>query len=655
MVVHFFYILLAILGLSFLIFIHELGHYWMARRQGMRVEVFSIGFGKAITSWMRKGVRWQLGWLPFGGYVKIAGQERPEIEPQAGAEPADSFYAKTPLARIKVAFMGPFVNLLFAFAVFAALWQMGGREKNFSEFTHVIGWVDPKSELFAQGLRPGDQVIAYNGHPFETATDSLYAPMLSGETISILAAKVDYNSGEKRPVEYQVKTYPHPAILEKGFKTSGILASANYLIYNRLPGGRENPIPEGAPLQNSGIQYGDRIVWVDGERIFSSTQLDHLLNDHRALLTIERGGKKLLTRVPRVQVQELKLDPEFKEELIDWQFESKLNGTKLQKLFAIPYTLNNEAVVQGPVKFIEKEIQEQAFPEIPYYDLEKPLQKGDKILAIDNVPIQHPAQLLNALQSHSILIIVERGEVAKKISWKEADQQFDQEFSAKDLEKIVATIGAKQPLQTSGKLVLLKPVEPKMRSQFQLSPEKQAWITAEFLENKKKIEKVEDPELRTKLLHELESGEKRLLLGMPMVQDEKVNFNPGPLTLFKSVFEQIWQLLTGLFKGSFRAKWMGGPIGIVQLVYDNWLHGVREAIYWLGAISLNLGFLNLLPIPVLDGGTILISLFEMVTGRKLSPKTLEKIVIPFAVLLIGFFLYLTYNDLMRLFGGFLPW
>ncbi len=65
MIINLIYILLAILGLSFLIFIHELGHYWMARRVGMRVETFAIGFGKPIYSWVRDGVKWQVGWLLF--------------------------------------------------------------------------------------------------------------------------------------------------------------------------------------------------------------------------------------------------------------------------------------------------------------------------------------------------------------------------------------------------------------------------------------------------------------------------------------------------------------------------------------------------------------------------------------------------------------
>src|ERR1700720_3096977 len=112
MIVNLIYILLAIFGLSILIFIHELGHYFMARRLGMRVETFSIGFGKPIYSWMRDGVRWQIGWLLFGGYVKIAGMDTSDQRDLYAVE--DGFFGKRPLDRIKVAFMGPFVNIVFA-------------------------------------------------------------------------------------------------------------------------------------------------------------------------------------------------------------------------------------------------------------------------------------------------------------------------------------------------------------------------------------------------------------------------------------------------------------------------------------------------------------------------------------------------------------
>ena len=312
MIFSFIYVILAILGLSFLIFIHELGHYWMARRVGMRVETFSIGFGRPIFSWMRDGVKWQLGWLLFGGYVKIAGQDL-----EGGKDPyeiPDGFFGRPPLDRIKVAIMGPAVNLLFALFIFALIWSTGGREKNFSDTTHIIGWVDPHSELYSYGVRPGDMIEAYNGLPYQVSKDNLYGPMLGGDTIGVKGFKVNYATGEKKPFDYQVKTYPHPNSMEKGIKTSGIINPANYIIYDKMPGAKENPLPEGSPLIDSGLQYGDRIVWVDGEMIFSNAQLTHVLNDKRALLTVLHGDKVTLRRVPRVEVQELKLDNTFKEE-----------------------------------------------------------------------------------------------------------------------------------------------------------------------------------------------------------------------------------------------------------------------------------------------------------------------------------------------------
>jgi len=654
MILNLLYILLAIFGLSILIFVHELGHYFMARRVGMRVETFAIGFGRPIYSWERNGVKWQIGWLLFGGYVKIAGQDNED-----GRNPyeiPDGFFGKSPLDRIKVAFMGPFVNLVLAFLIFAFIWALGGREKNFTEFTQKIGWVDPRSELYSDGIRPGDEILAYNSQPFQSAKDHLYVPMTSSGAVDIKGIKINYAAGKKQPFDYKVKTYPHPQALEKGILTTGITASANYIVYSRLPGGQDNPLPEGSPLQHSGIEYGDRILWADGNMVFSSQELSHLLNDHRVLLTIRRGDKILLKRVPRVPVQELKMDPEFKEELTDWQYEAKLNNIKLQKLYAIPYNLTNDGVVENEIKFIDRENENEAFPQYPFSANEAPLLPNDKIIAIDGFPINTSYELLARLQKHYVNIIVERNkELTSPISWKLADEEFDNQMNWGELRKITQSIGTSHPIKEAGNYYLLNPITPKMRSDFELSPERQAWLNAELLEQKKEVENIEDPEKRAHAIALLKNQEKQLLLGLPGVQDRKVIYNPSPIAQFKSVFSEIWRTLTALVSGSLNPKWISGPIGIVQVVTDNWMIGIKEALFWLGAISLNLGVLNLLPIPVLDGGTILLSLFELVSRRRIHPKTLEKLILPFAVLLIAFFIFLTYQDIHRLFSGFLQW
>jgi regulator of sigma E protease len=644
------YIIFAILALSFLIFIHELGHYFMARWVGMRVETFAIGFGKPIYSWVKDGVKWQIGWLLFGGYVKIAGMDN-----EGDQEPydvKDGFFSKKPLDRILVAFMGPFVNIVFALLIFCCLWAAGGRLKNFGEYTPKIGWVDQDSELYADGIRPGDEVSEYNNHEFQGTKDHLYAPMTGSANINVRGMKVNYAADEKVPFDYTVKTYPHPHALQKGILTSGILNSANYVIYDRFPDGSENPLPEGSPMLGSGIEYGDRILWVDGEVIFSAQQLDHILNDNKAFLTIQRGNQILQRRVPRVEIQEMKLNPQIKEELVDWQYESGLNTKKIQNLYLIPYSISNDLVVQDEIKFIDKENQQEAFPKNQFSSIETPLESGDKIIAINGEPVAKASELLRKLQQQRINIIVQRDpELKTHESWKQADQAFDDEIDLKEIQKIARTIGTDHPAPKIGGLVLLKPIIPKMRSEFASTPEKQAMFATELLQRKKEVEAIDDPEKRAHALHLLVHSQHQFLIGLP-VQDRKVEYNPAPFALFTSVSTEIWRTLTALFTGSMNPKWLSGPIGIVQVVYDSWLMGFKDVLFWLGAISLNLGILNLMPIPVLDGGTIVISLFEMITGKRIHPKTLEKVIIPFAVILIGFFIFFTYNDVSRLFESY---
>lgn len=646
------YLILALLGLSFLIFIHELGHYFMARRCGMRVETFSIGFGGAIFKWKIDGVTWQIGWLPFGGYVKIAGMDAAnEKDPYAIK---DGFFGKSPVDRIKVALMGPLVNIVFAFFAFTLLFALGGREKNFNEYTHKIGWVDPKSQLYADGVRPGDEIISYNGQPFTSAKDHLAAPMFSNGEIAIQGAHVSPITKEKTAFHYNVKTYPHPSAVDSDVVTSGILGSANYIIYKDEVSGKKNPLPEGSPLANSGIENGDRIVWADGVNIYSLQELSHVLDEAKALITLQRGQDVLLRRVPRIFLEELKLDPEMKEELVDWQFEAHLKGTKFTKLAFIPYNLNDHGVVEGEAKFIDKEKREEAFPEHLFSPIDAPLKEGDQILAVDGRPMTYSFEILAALQQHLVNVVVQRGVATSPVSsWSSSDALFDQQYKWEDLQRLVSQIGLAHPPQSAHNLVLLKAVLPKSRKDFATTPESQRELQEEIDEQLQQAGQIEDSEKRAHVIRHIKEQEKQLLLGLPAVQDLTVQYNPGPITLFVQVYEEIWHTLKALLTGSLNPKWMSGPVGIVQVFHDRSMMSLKEAVFWLGAISLNLGVLNLLPFPVLDGGTICFALYEKVTGKKLKAKTMEKLIIPFAILLIGLFIFLTYHDISRLFSGWM--
>ncbi|HVY18321.1 MAG TPA: RIP metalloprotease RseP [Rhodopila sp.] len=154
--------------LGVLVFVHELGHYLAARWRGVRVETFSIGFGRALTSWTDKhGTVWKLAWLPLGGYVKMHGQERPEDVPDAVRRswiPGETFQEKSVLSRAIIVAAGPAANFLLAMVVFAGLFLAFGKPI----MRPVVGDVLPASAAEQAGLKAHDRIVSIDGKPITT-------------------------------------------------------------------------------------------------------------------------------------------------------------------------------------------------------------------------------------------------------------------------------------------------------------------------------------------------------------------------------------------------------------------------------------------------------------------------------------------------------
>lgn len=633
MVFSFINIFFAIIGLGFLIFIHELGHYFVARRKKMKVEAFSIGFGKALFTWERHGVVWKICILPFGGYVKIAGmQKESNLEVH---EISDGFYAKGPWQRIQVLLAGPLVNIAFAFLIFASLFFMGGREKNFQQFTHQIGWVDPSSLLYQKGVRPGDYIQTYDGRSINGFNDIHMASVMADDQLSISGYKIDYFTGRKAPFNYTLPTYENPNNKKDKFLTIGVLSPASYLIYN-------GSLPEGSPMQDSGIELGDRVVWVDGEPVFSLQQLSNIVNESTVFLTVERDNQIFQTKVPRVHVDDLKMTSWEKGELDDWQHEAGIRG-KLQDLAFIPYSLSQEVTVEARLDFIYENDQIKVFQHCERCSYFNPLQEGDRIIAVDGQPVFSSHELLRQLQTRRVLMIVERDPAFQNpIPRLQAENEFEQ-LNTAGLRTIAASIGTSTPIEFLDNLHLLRPVTPKPMIDF--------FRTPQLAMIKKEIESIKDPQKKAAQLHSLEKEQKRAMLGLPL-KDREVIYNPSPFMQFKNAMSDTWRTLMGLVSGSLSPKYVSGPVGIVNVMQQSWIYGAKEAIFWMGVISQNLGIMNLLPIPLLDGGHILFSLWELIFRRPVKAKTMERLMIPFMGLLIAFFIFVTYHDITRLFSRF---
>lgn len=151
-----------VLILTVLVFVHELGHYLIAIRNGVKVEVFSIGMGKEIFGFTDKnGTRWRFSLIPFGGYVMMYGDKDPSSTPSADdiksmteEEKNKSLMGKTPLQRIAVSFAGPFANILYAFVAMFFLYTFKGSPIN----TNEIDKVYENTPAYEISLKQGDVI-----------------------------------------------------------------------------------------------------------------------------------------------------------------------------------------------------------------------------------------------------------------------------------------------------------------------------------------------------------------------------------------------------------------------------------------------------------------------------------------------------------------
>lgn len=156
-----------LLALTVLVFVHEWGHYIVARLFKVRVDVFSIGFGKEILGWTdRRGTRWKISAIPLGGYVKFFGDAgaasnpSSELERLSPEERAVSFHHKPVGARMAIVAAGPVINLVFAALIYAVLFMSLGQPYR----PAVVSEVVPDTPAAEAGLQAGDRILSVEGH-----------------------------------------------------------------------------------------------------------------------------------------------------------------------------------------------------------------------------------------------------------------------------------------------------------------------------------------------------------------------------------------------------------------------------------------------------------------------------------------------------------
>ena len=266
-------------GLAALIFVHELGHFLVARKVGVVVEKFSLGFGPKIFSFTQGGTEYLLCWIPLGGYVKMKGEE-------VGEESTDekgSFYAAPVLDRLAIAFAGPLFNILFAIAIYYCVYLVG-----VPALSPIVGIVKEESPALAAGLQTGDRILAIGDEKI------LYWEQLQkivhvspGRSLDF---QVERSSGN---IVYLPITPVSEQITDLfGDKEDVGLIGITPLVRNIVY------VKGGTPADRAGIQEGDILLSVDSTTIFGWGDLKEAAIDKpgQALaFRILRDGTEILT------------------------------------------------------------------------------------------------------------------------------------------------------------------------------------------------------------------------------------------------------------------------------------------------------------------------------------------------------------------------
>ncbi|QGU31529.1 RIP metalloprotease RseP [Thermochromatium tepidum] len=283
-----------LVALAILITVHEYGHFWAAKRLGVKVLRFSIGFGRPLLAWRLGADRTEyvLAAIPLGGYVKMLDEHEAEA-PIPESELDRAFNRQALWKRSAIVVAGPLFNLLFAVLAYWAIFMVGD-----TELRPIIGTVEPASVAAEAGFRPGDELLAVGERPIQSWENALLALTVAAMDGNDLIVQVRDDTGQVRdrliPRESVAGLSEEPDLLARLGVTPD-RPSLPAVIGEILPG---------EPAEQAGLQIGDRVIAADGRPIGSWRELVELVRERPEIpiiLDVERPdvGLRQIRLIPR--------------------------------------------------------------------------------------------------------------------------------------------------------------------------------------------------------------------------------------------------------------------------------------------------------------------------------------------------------------------
>jgi len=601
------HVLQVVLGVGLIIFVHELGHFLVARRCGVRVDVFSLGFGPRLLAWRPGATTYQVAAVPLGGYVKMAGEE---WSPEPREPRPDELPAKSVGARFLIFSGGVIANVVFGLVVFPILFAVG-----VPFHSPLIGEPLPGSPLWQADLEPGTRVLAVNGNEVLDFNDILSEVALGPSDECLLEV---LEPGAENPRQVRVR----PAYDEQnGMYAVGFRPPSD-------PLGRVE-IERGGPAEAAGLRDGDRILEVEGALPGRGlqAQINAVFARHeRFVVRVERDG----------EVRTVVIEPEVERR------------GRTSRLGVI--TPENHLVA------LRSSERTRALP----------LQVGDRLLAIDGRPVHRADDLLRGLlaaDGPARLVVTRSGaRLEPELPALSADQAaalFADLALRNDPESTVLTVSPGDAAALAGVLDgdRVLHVDGVRVERFE---DIRARIEAAVRDERAVVLSLEragdaGPRFLELAVTPLPTLEPRY--GISLLAPTYVFRADGPLEALRIGVASCWKfveqaLLTveGIVRADVSGKNMGGIITIGVVAHSFAMAGWAKFFFFLCILSMNLAFLNVLPIPLLDGGHLMFLLIEKVKGSPVSERVMSYSQLVGLVFIVTLFVYVIYNDVQR----FLP-
>ena len=630
-----FKILYAAIGLGLVIFFHELGHFAVAKWCGVFVERFSIGFGPILLSKKKGGTEYALSAIPFGGYVKMLGQDDmdpSQLSSEEIAQDPRSYSNKSVAQRMAIISAGVIMNIITGLMFFAVAFKMGVLTS-----PPVVGSISAGMPAWTAGMRQGDRIVEINERPAAEFGDIIRGVALTAEDVQMMVQR-----GDDPPFSMSIKPKAGTR-REIGVRNTLDVKLSDIDDENFLPVVPGMPAADADPP----FQKGDLIYQVDDTAVSTFAELQDVFSRKRkheiVVHVIRNQGDeenpeevKIPIKVKSNQFRILGLIVDIEKiSAIQAGSPAEKAGLKINdKIATVQHngkTLNvgkefnplmlpgyfadragETVIVTVTRKSKEGKKEELEFSIIPNDDppwIERPRSKNDLVSARSiGIAFGLTNAVLDVVKGSPADGKVQPHDLLQEIELYLPEGTTDKETGNSDADK-------PEPIKLAGD----NHNWPSAFWAMQSAPKYHVKLTV------KRNEKDVVVNLEPKRMESLDwflptRGIRPSVKLIEIKADSIAEASKMGVVHTRNTLVDIYLTLRNLLTGRLSVKNLHGPIGIAQFAYRVAGHGLPDLLLFLGLISMNLAVLNFLPIPVLDGGHMVFLCWEAVTRKRPSER-----------------------------------